>query len=51
MEKPILILKKRADIDKNRVILPKEFVDKYGRYFSMEMYKDKLVIVPYREKM
>lgn len=51
MEKPILVLKKRADIDKNRVILPKEFIDKHGRDFSLEMYKNKIVIVPYKEKM
>ena len=35
---------------KNRVILPKVFIDKYGRSFYMEVYKDIIVLIPKKEK-
>lgn len=31
---------KRADIDKNRIIIPKFIIEQYGRDFSMEIYED-----------
>ena len=34
----------------NRVILPKFFIDKYGRSFYMEVYKDKIIIKPLENK-
>lgn len=48
-EKPILIYQKNADIEKNRVIIPKFFVDKYGRQFYMEIYEDKIVLKPIKK--
>ena len=44
--KPILILKRKAEKLHNRVILPKEFIEKYGDNFYMEIYTDKIVIKP-----
>lgn len=46
MEKPILIYQKNADKEKNRVIIPKTFINKYGRQFYMEIYNDKIIIKP-----
>lgn len=39
-------LRKRADIEKNRIIIPKWFITKYGREFSMEIYIDRIVLYP-----
>ena len=37
---PILRFFKHADKLKNRIIIPKFIVDKYGRDFYLEIYKD-----------
>lgn len=31
---------KRAEIQKNRIIIPKTIITKYGREFYMELYSD-----------
>lgn len=49
-EKPIAILTKRAEIQKNRIIIPKRFIDKHGRYYYMEVYKDKIILKPQLQK-
>ena len=49
MEKPSLIFQKNADVEKNRVIIPKAFVEKNGRNFSMEVYEDKIVLKPIKK--
>lgn len=49
MEEPILIYQKNADIKMNRVIIPKFFIDKYGRNFYMKIYKDKIVLEPIKK--
>ena len=41
-----LVYKKNADKIMNRVIIPKFFIDKYGREFYMEIYNDKIVLKP-----
>ena len=46
MMKPNTILSKMADSEKNRVIIPKEFIKKHGRYFQMEVYNDFIKIIP-----
>lgn len=48
-EKPLLIYQKNADKDRNKVIIPKAFIEKYGREFYMEVYKDKLVLKPIKK--
>lgn len=50
MEKPILIYQKNADIEKNRVIIPKRFIEKYGRQFYMEVYEDKIILKPIKSE-
>lgn len=50
MEKPILILQKNAEKTMNKVILPKAFVTKWGNKFYMEVYTDKIILRPAREK-
>lgn len=37
---PILRFMKHADKDKNRIILPKTIIDKYGYDFYLEIYED-----------
>lgn len=46
MEKPKLIYQKNADKEMNRVIIPKFFIDKFGRQFYMEIFEDKIVLKP-----
>ena len=36
----LLRMFKRADVDKNRIIIPKFIIDKYGREFYLEVYED-----------
>ena len=50
MEKPSLILQKKADKVLNRIVLPKKFVDTYGYEYSMEVYEDKIVLIPIRKE-
>ena len=45
-EKPILILKKKVEKIASRIILPKEFVEKNGNEFYLEVYKDKIILKP-----
>ena len=47
MEQPKLIYQKNADKEMNRVIIPKFFIDKFGRQFYMEIYEDKIVVTSY----
>lgn len=49
MDKPLLIFQKNADVEKNRVIIPKAFIEKNGRNFSMEVYEDKIVLKPIKK--
>lgn len=49
MEKPKLIYQKNADKELNRVIIPKFFIDKFGRQFYMEIYEDYIKIIPIRK--
>lgn len=44
--KPNIILDKMADLEKNRIIIPKNFINKYGRYFKMEVYDNYIKIIP-----
>lgn len=48
-ESPIKTLLKRADIERNRIIIPKTFIDEHGRLFYMEVYNDKIIIKPRKE--
>ena len=48
-EKPLLIYQKTADPQRNRVIIPKTFIDRYGKEFSMEVYVDKIILRPIKK--
>ena len=41
---------KRAEISKNRIIIPKFYIDKYGRDFYMEIDEEKIIITPIKKK-
>lgn len=49
MEKPNLIYQKNADKLRNRIIIPQNFIDEYGREFIMEIYKDKIILKPIKK--
>ena len=49
-KKPILIYQKNADKEGNRVILPKEFIDRYGRVYFMEIYEDEIRLKPVKKE-
>ena len=49
MDRPLLIYQKNADVEKNRVIIPKAFIEKNGRNFSMEVYEDKIILKPIKK--
>ena len=49
MEKPILILQKNAEKSMNKVVIPKAFITKWGNQFYMEVYADKIVLVPVKK--
>ena len=46
MDKPIMIFQKRADKEKNRIIIPKAIIDQWGRDLYMQIYQDKIILVP-----
>jgi len=48
-ERPLLIYQKNADKTLNKVVIPKAFVEKHGYEFSMEVYKDKIILRPIKE--
>lgn len=43
---PILVYQKKADKTANKIIIPKSVINRMGRDFAMEVYKDKLVLIP-----
>lgn len=48
-EKPLLIYQRNADKTLNKIVVPKAFVEKYGYEFSMEVYKDKIILIPIKK--
>lgn len=49
IEQPRLIYQKNADKQLNRVVIPKPFIDKFGREFYMEIYDDKIILKPIKK--
>lgn len=47
-----LIYMKRADVDKNRIILPKFIIDKFGRDFYLEVNSENgsMILTPINNK-
>jgi len=48
-ERPLAFMKK-ADARMNRIIIPKFFIDNNGSDFYMEVYKDKIVLIPIKKE-
>lgn len=46
MSKLIKRLNKNADIARNRIVIPKKITDLWGRNFYMEIYEDRIVLIP-----
>ena len=49
MEQPKLIFQKTADKVMNRIIVPKFFIEKFGRNFYMEIFEDKIILKPMKK--
>lgn len=49
-ETPMLIFQKKADVNTSRIIIPKFFVNKYGLYYRMEIYEDKIILIPNKKE-
>lgn len=48
--KKLFTFMKRADKEKNRIIIPKFIIDKYGRDFYLEIYDDETIkLVPIKK--
>lgn len=48
--KALLKFHKRADVDKNRIIIPKFLIEKYGRDFILEYCDDETIrLVPIKK--
>ena len=43
--KILFTIKKRADIEKNRIIIPKFFIDNYGRYFYLNILDNGTILL------
>ena len=46
MEKPIMVLQKNADKTTNKMIIPKAIIQQWGNQYYMEIYSDKIVLIP-----
>ena len=49
-EKPILIYEKSAEPLSHKIIIPKKFVEKWGLYYYMELYEDKIILKPIKKE-
>ena len=43
---PIVTYQKTADKEKNRIILPRWFIKKHSKYFTLEVYEDYMILKP-----
>lgn len=34
----------------NKILIPKAFIDKHGREYYMEIYEDKMVLIPKKDE-
>ena len=49
-QKPQLVYQKNADKLRNKIIIPKPFVDKHGYSFQMEVYEDYIKLIPMKKE-
>lgn len=48
--KPIITYFKRADKGSNKIIIPKPIIESWGNEFNMEIYNNKIVLIPYKKE-
>jgi hypothetical protein len=46
---PTLRLQKNVDSAQNKMVIPRTFVKKWGKSFYMDVYDDKIVIIPIKK--
>lgn len=49
MEKPKLIFYKKADKTLHKIIIPQFIIEQWGYDFTMEIYEDKIVLIPIKK--
>ena len=49
MEKPILVYQKKTDKTTNKMIIPKAIIEQWGNQFKMEIYADKIILIPLKK--
>lgn len=49
-KEPEIVYGKHADKSRHKIIIPSKFIEKWGYEFLMEVYDDKLVIVPIKKE-
>ena len=49
MEKPILILQKNAETTTNKIRIPQQIINQWGKQFYMEIYEDKIILKPIKK--
>lgn len=49
MEQPIIRLQKNAETTTNKMRIPQQIIEKWGKQFYMEIYKDKIVLIPIKK--
>ncbi len=49
MEKPTLIFQKLAEKGTNKIRLPKDIVEQWGRQYYMEIYTDHIILKPIKK--
>lgn len=49
MEKLIMKIQKKAEKTTNKVRIPQSFINEFGNDFYMEIYKDKIILIPIKK--
>ena len=49
MERPVMVLQKNAENNTNKIRLPKPIVEQWGSQFYMEVYENKIVLIPVKK--
>jgi hypothetical protein len=49
MKQPILKFKKNAEKTTNKIRVPQKAIDKMGNEFYMEVYDDKIILIPIKK--
>jgi len=41
---------KKAEIDKNRIIIPIEAIRMFGKEYYLDLYEDKMILIPIKKE-